>query len=643
MKILSAYWNGAGQRPSARIQVPSPAQVVPKDHRPNMVVGQSIERLGNTISNIAEQQLATEQYQQRQLDDSSARSALFAHENDLNGLVSDLSADTSLQPQEKRDEFRKRSDELRGQYLDQIPERIRPSFLPTFAQQLYQSTDKLDGAVQKQVTDTIRSQGNDARNNLINSNRTLEDKLQILADPDAWDWDAEGLSDTQRHAEIERLAEEATGADIERRMNSEDPRQVLTDLRATTGKDGEQGDYINYSWLPPKTRQAYTRAARTAIDAQDREAERQKREAAAARDNAAKEAFGQYKTQREGLFPIDPAFEAAMWKAVGGTEYEQKAREIRKQTGGLDFVSSKIKTDPLKYGGAQLGLDVPPLSVDSPDQWPAQFAARFQVADVIRKAHGLPYSPILTNAEADGLSGLLKMQSPQAQVATINLLAQATDKETIGRMAGQFAATDRETGAVVELIARGKQQAAYHVANGRALLESKGASLPKMVSDDIRSKFNNELDDALAGMPQARETLLRSSELAYLSLRGSNAVIDDSLDSDTYEKALQMVAGETAKVNGKRVLLPDGMKAEQFLDAFDSINEQHIESAGGVMGFTNAADAAEDIIDDAEPYETGTGRFRFVIDGRFLARADDPSRYFELDLSKLQYGKSGGW
>jgi hypothetical protein len=76
------------------------------------------------------------------------------------------------------------------------------------------------------------------------------------------------------------------------------------------------------------------------------------------------------------------------------------------------------------------------------------------------------------------------------------------------------------------------------------------------------------------------------------------------------------------EVNGKYVLLPDGVSEEQFLDNWERIDAGAIEKAGGAFGFADPAAAAETIRDDAEPWEAGPGRYRFAIDGRFVLTAD---------------------
>jgi len=625
MRIPDAYFAGGLGHVVAQVQ---PGAV--PDASGGYAIGAAARNLGNALTGVADEQIGELERLQKLKIDGEARSALFAHENTLGQVVDSIARDKALTPQEKRDRFAEQADKIRGSFMKSVPPEYQYRFAPAFDEQKLRAGNALDNHLRKELQSEVRASGMVAREQLLNSAKSLEQKLAIIRDPDAWDWEAEGLNDEQRTTEIARFAEQATGAEIDRRLNSDDPRQVLKDLRATTG---EGGDYANYADLSPTSRQAYIRTARSMIERQDRDAEQAKKEGQRQRDALAKQMFTDYKTRREALLPVDPTFEAEMWKAVSGTGYEAEAREVRKKTGSLDYVTGKIKSDPLTYGAAQMGIEIPPLSVENPAGWPEQLAARRQVADAVRQTHGLSYTPLLTNSEAEAVAGMLKEQSPQAQVGLFSALARSTDGLTMQRMAEQFAASDPVTGTIAALVAERRPDAAVKVAEGRQLLQSNAVTYSKFATDDMRRQFADSMSGAMQGLPQAREGYFQAVRMAYTAMAAAVGLDPEKLDKDVFDKALQtVVGGAPVVINGKGVVLPEMVTEEQFLDNINRIDADRLQQAGGVFGYRDLTEAADDIKDDAELWEAGGGRYRFAVDGKFLLTADG-SRPLELDLS----------
>jgi hypothetical protein len=636
-RIPDAYFAaGFGQK------LAQPQGVVGPDPSGGQAIAAAAQNLGGAVTDFGTDLVYEKsQAKKAQLDeferleklrrDSEARSSLFTHENTLGQVVDELARDKELTPKEKRDQFKEQSDKVRTSFEQTVPEEYRYAFGPAFDEHRTRAESALDGHLRKELQDGTRANGLVAREALLNSAKPLGEKLALIKDPDAFDWEAEGYSEEDRAKVVASLAEQATEGEVAQRLNQDDPRQVLKALRETTG---EGGDYARYNDLTPKTRQAYIRTAKAMIDQQEADAARRAKEGKTARDDAAKNAFERYKEMREGLFPIDPKQEAAFWKTVGGTDYEDRARDVRKTTGALGFVTDKIRTDPLKYGAAQMGFDVPQLSLDDPTSWPEQLTARAEIAASIKASAGLPYLPVLTNDEAAGLSGMFKTQAPLAQINTIKALQQGLGTDSVKQMARQFAASDRDLGMIVGLVTAGRAPAAYHVAEGRRLLTEKAVPMTAALQVDMRTRFDNTVDDALTGLPQVREGFHDAVTAAYLSLQSGREVADGTLNKKAYDEALLMVlGGEPAKVNGKKVLLPDGISEAQFLTNIKRIDAATVESAGGVLGFASAGEAAEAIRDDAELWEAGNGRYRFAVDGRFLMTPE--GKTFELNLADM--------
>lgn len=611
---------------------------------PGEAVGNAAARLGGALLGVAadeidfqgRQRLQEAQEKKAEADrlekikrEGEARTVLFSHERVLSQVADTLARDTNLSPQEKREQFFDQADKVRGSLFGSIPEEYQYAFGPSFNEHRDRAEDALETFLKKDLQDEIRAGSLTTLEAIVNSPKPAAQRLALLHDPNVVDWEAAGYSETERVQVIARLSEEIDSGEVEAEI-AKDPRKALANLNAV----GKNSEYSHYRYLGPKTREAYKRTSRSAIEAQEREAERRRREAETSRLENARAEIAWFKEAKEGLFPIDPKREARFWRAVAGTPYEDQAKEIRKRTGALGFVAGKVQEDPLRYGAAQLGVSVPGLSVDDPGAWPGQLAARGKVAGAIKQAHGLPYLPVLTNDEAKGLSGLLKTQTPQAQVQTAAALGTSVGKDSALHIARQFAAADPLLGLTVALSVSGRDKGAYHVAAGRHLIEAKGYTLPKPTADSVAREFDKQMGEALSGMPQNRAALLEAARAAYISRAAEAGIAPAEFDKKIFREALALVAQGTAKVNGRRVLLPEGVNEGQFLTNWRRIDAGRIESAGGVYGFKSAADAAETIRDDAEPWEAGGGRYRFAVDGKFLLTADG-TRPLEIDLSDL--------
>jgi hypothetical protein len=172
------------------------------------------------------------------------------------------------------------------------------------------------------------------------------------------------------------------------------------------------------------------------------------------------------------------------------------------------------------------------------------------------------------------------------------------------------------------LAADGKQQAAYHVANGRKIFEDKGIKLQKATTDELGERFAKLAGDSITHLPQVRGQLQTAVSEAYLSMVSQKGQSLDDFNKKVYDEAFSSVVGETAKINGKRVVVPTGMDEGQFKDFFKNIGGETVKSAGGVRGFKTPEAAAGYIRSYGKLYEMGNGRYRVAADGRFLQTDD---------------------
>lgn len=647
MRIPDAYFDaGLGQR------IPRLRAGATPDPSGGIAIGQAGQNLGNAIMGIATHELeeqgrqeysaALERKQERERrqreqdaeikrlerakQKGEATAALFEHENSLAESVKILEQDRKLSPEEKREQFGILADQTKANLLKSIPEEYQYEFGPTFDHQRFRAVESLNKVIESDIKGEAKARLYDALEALERSPKSLQEKLVLLRDIPEEVWDGAGVAPEVRAKEIQTRAEKITRAEVDGRFNTQPPKKIIADLRAVDA----QGRHTNFGDLDPTTREAYIHTAKSRIEAQQREEEDRRRHAQTERNRIAKEAYDEYKEARQGLMALSPKREAELWRQMGGTDYAARAKEVRKATSGLDFMAAKINKDPLRFGAAQMGIEIPPLDAANPQSWGGQLQARGEVAQKIKQTHRLPYLPIFTNDEAKAVGNYLKGQAPQGVVATVQSLQTVLGRKTTSRVAAQFAAADPELGMVVGLVANGKDKAAYHVANGQKLVQEK-IQPPKVLDDAIGRRFDGQLGGALTGMPQLRSGFLSAVRSAYVSMAAQNGALGDSLDGKVFDQAFREVVGNTTKINGKRVILPTGVDEHFFKNSFRAVSGDLVKRSGGVMGYKSPETAAEAIKDDAKLYEAGNGRYRFAIDGRWLMTADG-SRPFELEL-----------
>lgn len=564
---------------------------------------------------------------------SRATTALVAHENTLTQIVGDLQRDTSLNVQEKRDQFKQMAEQTKANFMESVPEPYQYAFSPTFDEHRFAAANQLDVSLGHEVQQQAKASIFSTLEELERSSKPLESKLTVMrAIPDDV-WRGAGIDAATQAKTIQTTADQMSRAELDRLLNNNDPRKILAQLRdraVVNGVvDGDQGAFTNFRDLEPASREAYIHTTKARIEALDREAERRRHEAAQEQDRLARNAFEEYKDARSGLMQLSSKREAQLWQAMGGTDYVQRAKEIRKTTGSLSFVTKKLNEDPLTYGAAQKGLVIPPLDISTPQTWQAQLKARGVLAAAIKAENKLPYLPILTNNEAKNLGDYLKNQAPQGQVQTATGLFQAFGRESTERVAAQFATDNTSLGMVMALVANGKPGAAYHVANGVALGREK-VQMKKPQIDELQTQVDGYLGDALTGQPMMRAAYGSAVKDAYLSMAATDGNLEGSIDKKIFQKAAGEVIGDVAKVNGKQVLLPTGVTENAFKDFMRGIGPDTVKRSGGVLGYSTDEEAANAIRGKGKLYEAGNGRYRFMIQGKpLVTRSGAP---FELTL-----------
>jgi hypothetical protein len=655
MKIPDAYFDGGfGQRVArpqgAVMPNPSGAEAIGRAGRQ---LGAAVAGLGlqdlqeqshNELAAAQERKNEAERLMREQdaelkrmaelREHSAAKAAYFGLENSLAALHQDLVDDPDVNPVDYPTEFKKRAAELVEPMRQKLNEMQWLTIGPDVENRIGHGTVEIFKTGQKEIQDEAWAEDLRAADLLLNDpTKTARQKVQIIMDPDFF-----AESGRPDH-EIEAKRQIYVGKAIENEVvtalnNTKGDVPALQQFRDTLRSQGQDGQYSYMPEMDIKDRERYIDQAQSAIRAAEAERKRQEAEAKRGRMDAARAAHEIYKTAKEGLQPLSAGEENTLLRQMQGTPYYDSAKRIQKNTTSFGFAMEKIKQDPLTFGSATLGLTIPPLDPRNTAAWPQQLQQRGAVAGTIKQKYGLSYLPMLTNQEAKGLVEFMGAQSPRGMVQTVSSLSTLPGMkgDTMNRISQQIAAADSSLGMVFGLAANGRDDAAFHVANGLQII--KGKSAPELKAQggaaEIRARFDTNLRDAVSDNPRMRESLLTATQAAYLSMAAAKGKSDVSLDRETFDQAFRSVVGNVTKINGKSVVLPSGVPEGSFKDFFKNVSAATVETGGGVRGFKMPADAAAAIRSNGQLYEAGTGRYRVAIGGKFLQTPD--GRDFILSL-----------
>jgi hypothetical protein len=644
MKIPDAYFDGGfGQRQA------KPEGAVMPDNSGAAAIGQAGQQLGATVEQYGFQQMEEQgrndlaeahdfkskaeavmreqdaelKQMAQQREHAQAKVQYFNFENDLSNIHQAVIDDPDVSPEDYPAEFRKRAQDVALPLRQKLNERQWLTIGPDVQNRINLGAQGMFKAGQQEINDNAWADDISSAEALMNDpTKTARQKVQIISDENFF-------SDTGRPAhEIEAQRQKYIDKAIE--------NEVVTALNNTKGNVPQlqqfaselrkQGDEGQYSYMPEmdiKTRERYIDLAQSSIRSAEAEQKRQEAEAKRLRTEQGRTAFDLYKTAKEGLQPLSPNEENHLLRQMQGTPYYEAAKRVQKTTTSIGFVLEKVKQDPLTVGAAQLGLSIPPLDPRSSGNWPQQLNQRGQIAQAVKQKYGLSYLPILTNQEAKGLVDFMGAQSPRGIVQTVQGMANIPGMkgDSMNRVSQQVAAADPGIGMVVGLAANGRDDAAFHVANGLQIIKGKAATDLKgkgSIAADLDDRFNSNLKDAVSDNPRMREALQNATRAAYISMAAAQGKDDGSMNKDVFDQAFKSVVGDTAKINGKRVVIPSGMGEGTFKDFFKNVSADTVKYGGGVRGFNDPQAAASAIRSGGQLYESGMGRYRVSIGGKFL-------------------------
>ena len=96
---------------------------------------------------------------------------------------------------------------------------------------------------------------------------------------------------------------------------------------------------------------------------------------------------------------------------------------------------------------------------------------------------------------------------------------------------------------------------------------------------------------------------------------------EGEFDTDAWEQALRMSAGEITQINGSRVAAPRGTDPDLLEDYADTFDAERVRSFGGVPGYSD--ERAAEMIQDATWVSVGEGRYEVDLGNGRLVGADN--------------------
>lgn len=632
IRIPSAYDAGFGQKLAETPKIPlsTGRELVGE------AIGQGGLRLGGQLADMALEQKAHEDKLRLIEDEKLAKAQALETRSraqvDLLNLQGELSQGSKaiadrqdLDIEGKKAAFNEHLKGIEERFKSAIPKELQVEFEPDMAKSGIITKSGFSDTLTRQAEDKTLAEGMEALTMLE----------QMAADSPAqrgaFKESASALIDTLPMDEVKKTAQKQVFAskldsnDVLTRMTSGDLNALLTDLK----KDTE------YTGLQPDDRVRYTAQTQDAIERATREKKAEARAQEAAFRDRARETLDSYKEWKLAGLPVSPKEEDRIARLVKGTEYESRYIALKTQGESAAYILGKLADDPLTFGAARLGVQVPPLPLDDPQRLTQGIAQRLAVGDKVKAAHGMTFTPLLTSDEVKGLSSWLKKDAG-AGIDFMDKLSKQIGQKNATGLAMQMAKEAPELSTVMRYAAAGDTATARTIANGQELIRTKALKMPP--ESDMSAFFYDEAGDSLKGMPNNANEVYEAFRAVYASQAQAAGVQDGTFDrgrdgwfgSDGLAvKAFKQIVGEQTEVNGFKVVLPKGVNEDTFLNSVKRIDGGWIKAIGGVTGMPDEV-AALAIRKEGQFYLAGDGVYRVIVNGSTMLKKDGKPLQFSI-------------
>ncbi len=243
-----------------------------------------------------------------------------------------------------------------------------------------------------------------------------------------------------------------------------------------------------------------------------------------------------------------------------------------------DSQRRQVQDNPISFAVRQGITEAPqPLDLSNPGAASAALHERFALARGVAQRYQAPFKP-LTDQEVGVLRATLEGATVEQKRNYFSSLASAAGGDTQGYMGvmAQLAPDDPVTAIAGSQAARGRNAEADLILRGQAILRPSKKSdghpdgnslLPMPKEQDLRLKFDSVVRDAFAGRPEARSGSYQAARAAYAALSIDAGDRDTAvLNSDRWDKAIEVAVGKVENYRGRRMVLPAGYDYSQFRD-----------------------------------------------------------------------------
>jgi len=632
IRIPSAYEAGFGQKvaDTPRIPLSTGKEAVGE------AVAQGGLRIGGQLADMAIEQKAHEDklrlIEEEKLAKAQALETKSRAQVDLLSLQSELSqgakaiADRQdLDIEGKKSAFNEHLKGIEERFRSAIPKELQLEFEPDMVKSGISIKSGFSDTLTKQAEDKTLADGMTSLSMLEQMAATDPAQRGAMKERAGALIDTLPLDETKKTAQKMAFASKLDSNDVLTRMTSGDLNALLTDLQ----KDTE------YTGLQPDDRVRYIADTKNAIKQAERDRKAEQRAAEAAFRDRANNALETYKEWKLAGLPVSPKEEDRIARLVKGTEYESRYIALKTQGESAAHILDKLADDPLTFGAARLGVQVPPLPLDDPQRLTQGITQRLAVGDKVKAAHGMTFTPLLTSDEVKGLSSWLKKDAG-AGVDFMDKLSRQIGQKNATGIAMQMAKESPELSTVMRYAAAGDTSTARTIANGQELIRTKAIKMPP--ENDMSAFFYDEVGDSLKGLPNNANEVYEAFRAVYASQAQAAGVQDGTFDrsraggfgSDGLAvKAFKQIVGEQAEVNGHKVVLPKGVTEETFLNNVKRIDAGYIKAVGGVTGMPEEA-AALAIKKQGQFYLAGDGVYRVIVNGATMLKKDGKPLQFTI-------------
>lgn len=264
----------------------------------------------------------------------------------------------------------------------------------------------------------------------------------------------------------------------------------------------------------------------------------------------------------------------------GGAADPSKAASLLRNMENLhsNLVTS-LKNDPLKIYQDRSGQQLEPIT---PQQLMSGAAAqslraRESALGAIKKKYGDGVADsVLRPEEADAMRKTFETGTPDQQLSVFKglfPLSKAGYEAALRQIGGSdemvFAGMHYMKGTRAIYEGGSSVPVASLVLDGMAKMKDKSFALPQPGTngiDGMRVTFNNAIGNALPPGSPAREMAYKATQAIYASLASSTGKFGGVLEPSLLNSAIKFATGGITTVGNEKVLMPYGMKEEDFKD-----------------------------------------------------------------------------